>query len=223
MNGNFIAYYRVSTAKQGQSGLGLEAQRKAVADYLNGGAWRMVSEFTEVESGKSANRPQLQAALTACRIHNATLVIAKLDRLSRDAHFLLSLQKAGVRFVAVDMPHADSFTVGILAMVAQKEREMISQRTKDALAAAKARGVKLGGYSDNLASVGHLGRVASAALRGAKADGRANDLAPIIRELQATGASLRGIAAELNARGIKTARGSEWDAKAVKRVMDRLD
>jgi DNA invertase Pin-like site-specific DNA recombinase len=222
MNGNFIAYFRVSTTRQGNSGLGLEAQQKSVRDYLNGGAWRLVSEFTEVESGKNNDRPKLLEALTACRIHNATLVIAKLDRLSRDAHFLLSLQKAGVRFVAADMPHADNFTVGILSMVAQKEREMISQRTKDALAAAKARGVKLGGDRGSFSSVAHLGREASAAIRVGKANDRAKDLEPIIRSLQATGASLRGIAQELNTQGIKTTRGSEWDAKAVKRVIDRL-
>jgi DNA invertase Pin-like site-specific DNA recombinase len=222
MDGNFVAYYRVSTTKQGQSGLGLQAQQKSVTDFLNGGEWNLVASFTEVESGKRADRPELQKALAACRLHNATLLIAKLDRLSRDAHFLLGLQKAGVRFQAVDMPFADTFTVGVLALVAQKEREMISERTKVALAAAKARGVKLGGYADNLASVSHLGRAASKAVRSAKASERAQDLAPTIRSLQATGASLRGIASALNQLDIKTARGSEWTAMAVKRVLDAL-
>lgn len=128
--GNFVAYYRVSTDRQGKSGLGLEAQQKAVEDYLNGGSWRLVASFTEVESGRNNGRPELTKALAACRVHNATLVIAKLDRLSRNARFLLELQEAGVRFVAVDMPHADNFTVGVLALVAQKEAEMISQRTR---------------------------------------------------------------------------------------------
>lgn len=222
MDGNFVAYYRVSTAKQGQSGLGLEAQQKAVTDFLNGGDWRLVASFTEVESGKKADRPELQKALAACRVHHATLLIAKLDRLSRDAHFLLGLQKAGVHFQAVDMPFADTFTVGVLALVAQKEREMIAERTKAALAAAKARGVKLGGYSDNLASVSHLGRAASKAVRSAKASERAQDLSPTILSLQAAGASLRGVAMELNQRGIKTARGAEWTAMAVKRVLALL-
>jgi DNA invertase Pin-like site-specific DNA recombinase len=138
--GAFVFYLRVSTGKQERSGLGVEAQRRSVEDYLNGGRWTVVQEFIETESGKQDDRPELTKALTLCRIHNATLLIAKLDRLSRDAHFLLSLQKANVRFVACDMPHADNFTVGILAMVAQKERELISTRIKDALAAAKRRG-----------------------------------------------------------------------------------
>src|ERR671911_796243 len=139
--GKFVAYYRVSTERQGRSGLGLEAQRKAVEDYLNGGRWQLLAEFVEVESGKREDRPKLAEALALCRLHGATLVIAKLDRLSRDAHFLLGLQKAGVDFVAADMPDANKMTVGIMALVAQHEREMISERTKAALAAAKARGV----------------------------------------------------------------------------------
>lgn len=221
--GNFVAYYRVSTERQGRSGLGLEAQQRAVETYLNGGRWSVVSTFIEVESGKNDNRPKLAEALAACRIHNATLLIAKLDRLSRDAHFLLGLQKAGVRFVAVDMPHADNFTVGILAMVAQKERELISQRTKDALASAKARGVKLGGDRGNLSIVSGFGRAASEAVRSAKAAARANDLAPIIREQMSLGQSLRSIASTLNDKGIKTTNGSQWTATAVSRVIKRLE
>jgi DNA invertase Pin-like site-specific DNA recombinase len=221
-SGNFVAYYRVSTEKQGRSGLGLEAQQQAVTAFLNGGEWRLVGSFTEVESGKRDDRPRLAEALASCRLHQATLLIAKLDRLSRDAHFLLGLQKAGVRFVAVDMPHADNFTVGILAMVAQKEREMISERTRAALKAAKARGVSLGGDRGNLGAVSHHGRAASAGLRKANADDRSQDLAAIIRPLRASGASLRAIAAELDQRGIRTARGSEWTPTAVKRVITRL-
>lgn len=221
--GNFVAYYRVSTERQGRSGLGLEAQQRAVETYLNGGHWSVVSTFIEVESGKNDNRPKLAEALAACRIHNATLLIAKLDRLSRDAHFLLGLQKAGVRFVAVDMPHADNFTVGVLALVAQKEREMISQRTKDALASAKARGVKLGGDRGNLSSVSGSGRAASQAVRSAKATARAKDLEPILRDLMSAGQSLRSMADTLNTRGIKTFRGYSWTAMAVSRVMKRLE
>src|SRR5215207_7466367 len=142
--GAFVAYYRVSTERQGRSGLGLEAQRKAVEDFLNGGNWRLVAEFTEIESSQQADRPALAKAFRACRLHGAKLVIAKIDRLSRDAHFLLGLEKAGVDFVAADMPTANRLTVGIMAMVADEERRMISKRTKEALAAAKARGMKLG-------------------------------------------------------------------------------
>src|SRR3954453_14936005 len=142
--GQYVSYLRVSTDRQGKSGLGLEAQRKAVADFLNGGRWDLIDEFVEVESGKRDDRPKLAEALALCRLHNAVLVIAKLDRLSRDAAFLLGLQKAGVRFVAADMPEANEMVVGIMAVVAQAERKMISTRTKAALAAAKARGVRLG-------------------------------------------------------------------------------
>src|ERR1700733_13019806 len=139
----FVAYYRVSTAKQGKSGLGLEAQRKAVDDFLAGGNWRAMKEFVEIESGKKNDRPELAKAFQACRLFGAKLVIAKLDRLSRNAHFLLGLEQAGVDFVAADMPQANRLTVGILAMVADEERRMISARTKAALAAAKRRGTRL--------------------------------------------------------------------------------
>jgi DNA invertase Pin-like site-specific DNA recombinase len=143
--GKWISYLRVSTDRQGRSGLGLEAHRTAVADYLNGGRWKLIRQFVEVESGKRSDRPKLAEALAACRLHGAKLVIAKLDRLSRDAHFLLGLDKAGVDFVAADMPNANRLTVGIMAMVAEEERRAISARTTAALQAAKARGKKLGG------------------------------------------------------------------------------
>ena len=220
---NFVAYYRCSTERQGKSGLGLEAQQKSVETYLKGNSWSLVASFTEVESGKFDDRPMLQEALASCRIHNATLLIAKLDRLSRDAHFLLGLQKSGVRFVAVDMPHADNFTVGILSLVAQKEREMISQRTKDALAAAKVRGVKLGGKRNNSSSISRIGRVASVTTRSTKATSRAKDLAPIIRDQMSQGRSLRAIGAHLDTLGIRTARGSTWTAVSVQRVIKRLE
>src|SRR5215210_5564200 len=150
--GAFVAYYRVSTERQGRSGLGLEAERKAVEDFLNGGNWRLVDEFKEIESGKHSDRPALAKAFRACRLHGAKLVIAKLDRLSRDAHFLLGLEKAGVDFVAADMPTANRLTVGIMAMVADEERRFISKCTKGLLAAAKARGVALGGNRGTIIS-----------------------------------------------------------------------
>jgi len=237
--GKWISYLRVSTDRQGRSGLGLEAQRAAVDDFLNGGRWKLIKEYVEVESGKRSDRPKLAEAVQACRVHGAKLVIAKLDRLSRDAHFLLGLEKAGVDFVAADMPNANRLTVGIMAMVAEEERRMISKRTKDALAAAKRRGVKLGGrrrkiIGEDAKGKPIYGKVASgsdaaraAAVRAAqeRAEGRAADLAPTIKALQAAGAtSLRAIAAGLNDQGIPTARGDgEWTATQVMRVLERLD
>jgi DNA invertase Pin-like site-specific DNA recombinase len=222
--GRFVSYLRVSTKRQGQSGLGLEAQRAAVADFLNGGRWELVEEFVEVETGTKADqhRPQLRRALSACRIHAATLVVAKLDRLARNAHFLLSLEKAGVEFVAADMPAANRLTVGIMAMVAEEEARMIAQRTKDALAAAKARGVALG-TPENLSDAHRRrGSLIASKARRSKAAERAQDIAPIIADIEAAGAvSLRQIAAELNARGVPTPRGGLWAAAQVRRVLER--
>jgi len=219
-NGVYVAYYRVSTAKQGQSGLGLEAQRKAVMDFLNGDEWRLADSYTEIESGKRNDRPELAKALRAAKLRNATLVIAKLDRLSRDAHFLLGLDKAGVDFVAADMPDANRLTVGIMALVAQQEREAISARTKAALAAAKERGVKLGNPG-NLKNR-ELGAERGRKVRTVRANERAANLREIIDDIRDSGqASLRQIASGLNGRRIPTARGGRWSAVQVKRVLDR--
>ncbi|MGY3235638.1 DNA invertase Pin-like site-specific DNA recombinase [Bradyrhizobium sp. USDA 4472] len=221
--GVFVAYYRVSTKGQGRSGLGLEAQKEAVRLYLAGGRWSLAAAFTEVESGKrDDDRPQLAKALQACRVYGAKLVIAKLDRLSRDAHFLLGLEKAGVDFVAADMPHANRLTVGIMAMVADEERRVISERTRAALAAAKRRGVKLGG--DRGAQLSRAARKAGREAQITRANERAADLADIIRELQSSGTkSLSGIARALTERGIPTPRGSAvWAAVQVARTMARL-
>jgi DNA invertase Pin-like site-specific DNA recombinase len=221
--GKFVAYYRVSTAKQGRSGLGLEAQQEAVRSYLNGGSWQLVDEVVEVESGKRNDRPKLAEALRLCRLHDATLIIAKLDRLARNVAFISNLMESGVEFTAVDFPQANRLTVHILAAVAEHEAKAISTRTKDALAAVKARGKRLGGDRGNLPAVAKTGAKASVAARIAKAHNRASDLAPIIEELKASGAvSLRQIAAELNAKGIKTARGGEWSAVQVHRVIERV-
>ena len=214
--GKFVAYYRVSTDQQGASGLGLEAQRSAVKTYLDGGPWRLVAQHTEVESGKRADRPELAKALAACRKHKAKLIIAKLDRLSRNLAFIATLMDSGVEFVAVDNPHANKLTIHILAAVAQHEREAISERTKAALAAAKARGKKLGG--PRLAQA----RKKSLAARSAAADAFAANVRPIIEQIQAGGvSSLRGVAKALNARGVRTARGSEWTAVQVNNVLRR--
>lgn len=221
-DGRFVSYLRVSTDKQGRSGLGLEAQRKAVDDYLNGGRWRLVAELVEVESGAKAARPKLAEALAKCRSHRATLVVAKLDRLARDAHFLLGLQKAGVDFVAADMPSANRMTVGIMALVAEEERRMISARTKAALAAAKTRGVKLGGFRGR---AGTAKETAAARLaRSQRADQHAASIADTIARLDPDGAdSLRALAAKLTADGVQTATGrGEWTAAAVARVRRRL-
>ena len=226
-SGNFVAYYRVSTERQGRSGLGLEAQREAVTSYLNGGNWRLVGEAVEVESGKNNTRPELDKALRLCRLHGATLIIAKLDRLSRDAHFLLGLQKElaeqGLRFVAADMPEANELTIGIMAVVAQAERKMISARTKAALKAAKARGVRLGGHRGYTPS--ETERAAGRAAQADRAQRQAELLAPVLGELEATGiSSLAAIAEALNERGIPTSRGGDkgWTPMQVSRIRKRL-
>jgi DNA invertase Pin-like site-specific DNA recombinase len=222
VEGKWISYLRVSTGRQGRSGLGLEAQRHAVNEFLNGGKWTLVKEYIEVESGKRTARPKLDEAIKACRAYGAKLVIAKLDRLSRDAHFLLGLEKAGIDFVAADMPNANRLTVGIMAMVAEEERRMISRRTKDALGAAKRRGTKLGGDRGVMPSR-KTSAMGVAALQ-TRANSRAADIAPIIAELQAAGAeSLRAIAEGLNDAGIPTARGQgKWSAIQVQRTLARL-
>ena len=212
----FVAYYRVSTDRQGRSGLGLEAQQKAVRDYLDGGAWEIVAEFVEVESGKRADRPELERALETCRKRKAKLVIAKLDRLSRNLAFIATLMDSGVEFVAVDNPHANKLTIHILAAVAEHEREAISERTKAALAAAKARGTKLG-TPDPAGAVARMGE----ALRAQTARFAANVL-PIIREVQAAGhTSANAIARQLNARKVATARGGRWTHVQVRQIINR--
>jgi DNA invertase Pin-like site-specific DNA recombinase len=214
--GKFIAYFRVSTDKQGKSGLGLEAQREAVLAYLNGGRWSLVQEFVEVESGKRNDRPQLTAALAACKKHKTKLVIAKLDRLSRNLAFIAALMESGVEFIAVDNPHATKLTVHILAAVAQHERELIAQRTRDALQAAKARGKKLGNPK--------LAAARNRAIEGNRAAATcyAANVLPVIREIQASGVkSLRGVARALAARGIATARGGAWTPVQVSDILRR--
>lgn len=223
MTGKFVAYYRVSTKRQGRSGLGLEAQRHAVCEYLNGGKWTLVAEVTEVETGTTKRkRPELQKALALCRVHNATLLVAKLDRLSRNVNFITSLQNGGVKFVACDMPDVNEMTVQIVAVMAEAEAKAISERTKKALAAAKARGVMLGGNRGGLTpSVTALARKNSIESRIAQASKRAADLLPVIEAIKAEGATtLRQIAEVLNERQIPTARGGAWSAVQVQRVLN---
>lgn len=210
-----IAYYRVSTDRQGRSGLGLDAQRAAVAAYV-AGQGELAAEFTEVESGKRHdNRPQLAAALVACRKQKAILVIARLDRLARNVHFISGLMESKVEFVAVDIPDANRFTLHMMAAFAEHEREMISQRTKDALAVVKARGTKLGNPRPAAAAA-----LAAAAV-SRKADIFAGPLRPMLETMRQQGKTLQAIADELNTRGIKTARGNMWQPQTVKNVLAR--
>lgn len=219
--GKFVAYLRVSTQRQGRSGLGLEAQRKAVTDYLNGGKWELMQELIEVESGKSKDRPKLAEALRLCRVYNATLLVAKLDRLARNVAFVSALMEAKVKFVAADLPEANELTVHIMAAMAEYEAKAISARTKAALAAARERGVKLGGYRSgwNIGSLSKQGRALALKARRARAGKWAADLLPIVRDIQGQGiTSLRQVAAVLNERGIPTARGKQWTAVQVQRL-----
>ena len=216
----FIAYYRVSTVKQGQSGLGLEAQKASVADYLKSNTGELVTEYTEIQSGSKDNRPELQAALRQCRLTGATLLIAKLDRLSRNRSFLMNVQDSSVQFVAVDMPEANHFTVGLMACLADYERELISERTKAALQAAKARGVTLG--NPNLALVRNTDTTAATAALISKAKARNDELQQVISEIRSdtdTELTLREIANKLNDAGYTTSRGGQFHATSVNRIL----
>ena len=208
----FVAYYRVSTDRQGESGLGLEAQRAAVARFTHGAS--LLSEFREIESGKRhTNRPQLIAALDNCRRHKATLVIARLDRLARNVHFISGLMESGVDFVAVDMPQANRLTIHILAAVAEHEREAISQRTKAALGAAKQRGTKLGNP--------HWRNSIEKARTARNPVPLSPALLAIMQNCRADGWALRKIAAEMNALGLKTPRGTGWYASTVRACLQQ--
>ena len=209
----YIAYYRVSTDKQGASGLGLEAQQAAVQSY----AADIIHSFTEIESGKNDHRPQLQAALAMCRQTGSALLIAKIDRLSRQAAFLLTLRDSGVQIVAADMPNAGTLEFGVRAVVAQHEREEISKRTKAALQAAKARGTKLGSPT--------IGKALQASIEAKKAAAAAFDaqVLPFIRKFQQAGhKTSRAIADQLTLAGIQTYRGgSRWGHAQVCEILRR--
>lgn len=220
-----VAYLRVSTAKQGHSGLGLEAQSTAIRAYADRVGATVTATFTEVESGKNNGRPELAKALHLSKVTGATLVIAKLDRLSRNAAFLLTLRDSGAHFVAADMPEANDLTVGIMALVAQQEREAISRRTREALEAAKARGQRLGN-PNGAAALRRAGKgnTASRIVASANADRHATDLLPIVGQLRAEGiTSLGGLADALNARGMLTPRGARWHKSSVRNLLNRLD
>lgn len=221
----FVSYLRVSTARQGASGLGLEAQRHAVAARLADND-DLIAEFIEVESGKRGDRPELTRALTECRVRKATLIVAKVDRLTRNLSFLLTLLDAGVEPIFCDLPTMEGpigrFMLTQMAAVAELEAGLISKRTKEALAAAKARGVTLGGYRGGSADYSAQGKL-SGAIRAANAQARAHDLKGAIDRARADGASsLTAIAAHLNAQGITTSQGGQWHPQSVKRVLAML-
>jgi DNA invertase Pin-like site-specific DNA recombinase len=207
METKYIAYYRVSTVKQGQSGFGLEAQKQAVQSYLSTIKGLLVAEHAEIETGKRSDRAELQRALEDCRRHKAKLVIAKLDRLSRNVAFISSLMDSKVEFVACDTPYATRFTLHILAAVAEHEREMIATRTKAALQVAKARGVILGNPEQALANK-------------EQALERARKLAPMLKKY--VGKSANWIAGELMVRGVQAPNGAKWSAQTVLRVKRRI-
>lgn len=226
--GGFVSYLRVSTDQQGISGLGLEAQREAVRTYLNGGDWHIITEFVEVESGRNSERPVLAQALAAARLHRVPLVVANVSRLTRSVAFLSRLLEAGVDVRFCDLPKiegpAGRFMLQQMAAVAELEAGMISKRTKDALAAAKARGVKIGGLRPGQRLTDET-RAAGRAATAARSKARANDLAPVIADIRASGiTSLGGIARELVARGVPTALGNTtWQEVQVRRVLRQLD
>jgi DNA invertase Pin-like site-specific DNA recombinase len=216
----FVSYLRVSTERQGQSGLGLEAQRAAIAVYTSGRG-DLVAEFVEVESGKRSDRPELEKALAEAKRAGAVLVIAKLDRLARNVAFIATLIERKIEIAACDMPEANRVFLHIMAAMAEHEAQAISDRTKAALAAAKARGQALGwsipGRQDEQRDAARKG----AARNAEKADRHAGTVRPLIASLKGQGMSLRAIAAELNARNVKTARGGDWHAMTVRNALQR--
>jgi DNA invertase Pin-like site-specific DNA recombinase len=220
-NGKFVSYLRVSTDKQGRSGLGLEAQREGVRSYVEGGKRKLIAEYIEVESGKNDERPKLKQALHRAKVTGATLVIAKLDRLSRNVAFIANLQESGVRFLCADMPEATELTIHLFAAIAQHERKIISERTRVAMAAAKRKGRVFGNPNGAKALKG-LGNGEAVEALKAEADKHATSVMPIIDDIRAEGAdTLREIAAELNAREILTARGGSWYAATVRNILQR--
>ena len=223
-----VSYLRVSTAKQGNSGLGLDAQRSSIQTYADRMNATITKEFLEIESGKVNERVQLQEALHLAKITGSILVIAKLDRLSRNAAFLLTLRNAGVRFVAADLPDANELTVGIMALVAQQEREAISKRTKDALQEAKKRLALVGKKLGNPKGASAFRKAGKGNIDGlkaiqAKADSFADNLKPVVTALALEGiTSLGAIASAMNSRGMLTPRGGIWHKSSVKNLLERL-
>ncbi len=220
----YISYLRVSTDRQGKSGLGLEAQRKQVNDFITSCGGILESEFIEIESGKKNDRPELCKAIRQSQLTGYKLIIAKLDRLSRSLHYITSLAESKIDFVVCDLPGCDQFTINLYGALAQREREMISQRTKSALQAAKLRGKTLGNPMNLDEVAAAKGRMLGVAARINKADEFAGKVIPIIVDYQQQGFSLNQIAKELNKKGVLTARGKSgaWTPTAVKNVLTRM-
>jgi DNA invertase Pin-like site-specific DNA recombinase len=214
----FVGYYRVSTSQQGRSGLGLEAQRAAVRSFVESRGGKLVEEYTEVQTGKGSDalalRPELGKAMKATKKHRARLIVSKLDRLSRNVHFISGVMEQKVDFLTVDAPTADSFMLHIYASVAEQERKRIAQRISDALAAKKAKGETVG----NLANLRPHNEE-----RSAKAKEFAEGLARTLKAYRKTGMTQRAMVDELNAQGIKTARGGQWSLMQLQRVLSRLE
>jgi DNA invertase Pin-like site-specific DNA recombinase len=216
----YVAYFRVSTQRQGSSGLGLDAQRTAVAKYVNGKG-QVVAEFVEVESGKRSDRPELTKALVEAKRSGAVLLIAKLDRLARNVAFIANLLESGVEISAADMPEANRFLLHVMAAVAEHEARVISERTKAALAAAKSRGKKLG-WSIPSRQEEHKRAVTKAAeVNAAKAQAHASAVFSSVQQLRASGSSLRQVAEAMNKGGVKTARGGRWHPTTVRNILER--
>lgn len=218
--GKFVTYFRVSTQRQGQSGLGLDAQHETVKNYLKGGNWEVVGEYTEVETGKGSNalsrRPQLAAALALCKKTGARLLVAKLDRLARNVHFISGLMESNVKFVACDLPEANELTLHIMSAFAAHEAKRISERTRDALRAAKARGVVLG-------KAGPANLKSNVEARQRAADEFARRLAPVVNGFRAQGLSQRMVVEQLNELNVPATRGGRWSLLQLQQVLKRID
>lgn len=214
-----VCYYRVSTQKQGRSGLGLEAQKEITAQYVNAVGGSIVAEFTDVESGTHRDRPGLMEAIACCKKNNATLVIAKLDRLARDVEFTFKVVNSGIKIHFCDMPQLNTMTLGVFASVAQYERELGSKRTKDALAAKKAQGVKLGApdpkFTENQ-------RAKSEAVRKENAERRSTQFIDLIELYRGQGLTLQAIADKLNSKGFTTSRGKAFNPSTIAMYLKRI-
>ena len=217
----YVVYYRVSTKKQEHSGLGLQAQQTIVENYLKNDNNNVIAEFIEVETGKSSNRPELNKALSCCKENNATLIVAKLDRLARNLHFITSLQNANVDFIACDMPSANRLTIHIIAAIAENEAQLISQRTKQALAEKKKQGVKLGNPQNNGLTKENISKGCATRIKNALSNEANRKAGTLVTTMRNCGAKWSDIVKQLNDNGFRTRRGCLFDITASKRLFER--